>query len=297
MIEPIRIPEFLKVLARSVRDNRLTSFVITRALRTCLPPARQNWAARRVPPLGEIRALLPNGSSLRLDSAQAELVHSLIFYRGWTGDEPETLPLWFSLAGESRTIIDVGAHIGHFSITAALANPQAIVHAFEPHPTLRTMLERNVTLNGVKNIVVHSEALGYERKEAEFFVMPHIIPSSSSLSESFMRSAHQANDLARIPVLVDRLDAILPDIGGPVLMKIDTESTEPDVIVGAQKLIEKYRPKIFVEVLASHDTGPQIETLLGGYTPYLLTDEGPVKAMQIRGNAVWRNFLMIPKEV
>ena len=108
-----------------------------------------------------------------------------------------------------------------------------------------------------------------------------------------MLEYHQT-ELARMPVSVERLDDVLTGIEGTVLIKIDTETTEPDVLAGAQALIQRHRPTVLVEVLEGFDTGPEIQALLAGYTAHLLTDEGPVKAEQIRGHSKWRNYLMLP---
>lgn len=42
-----------------------------------------------------------------------------------------------------RTILDVGANVGAFSLAARIANPDAIIHAYEPNPALEPYLAVN----------------------------------------------------------------------------------------------------------------------------------------------------------
>ena len=51
------------------------------------------------------------------------------------------------------TIIDIGAGIGEFTIQAAAACPSGKVYGFEPFPESLSFFERNIELNGLKNVV------------------------------------------------------------------------------------------------------------------------------------------------
>ena len=56
---------------------------------------------------------------------------------------------------EGDIVIDVGAHIGLFSIYLAKRWPVLKVFAFEPFPTNYRNCEDNLHLNKVKNVVFH----------------------------------------------------------------------------------------------------------------------------------------------
>src|SRR6185312_5041737 len=106
---------------------------------------------------------------------------------------------------------------------------------------------RNLGLNaGVcKNVVLHRMALGAEDGVATLYVASEG-GGNSSLNPAF-RSDHseQRTEVRRGDSFVaaeriERLD----------LVKIDTESTEPSVLRGLSKTLERHHPEIVCEVLA-----------------------------------------------
>ena len=65
-----------------------------------------------------------------------------------------------SLDPGPRTIVDVGASIGDFAVTAARRHPEGRVLAFEPDPAAFARLAGNMGRNGVRNVALHEVALG-----------------------------------------------------------------------------------------------------------------------------------------
>jgi FkbM family methyltransferase len=300
MTVPLTLPQPLKRLARAVRDHPPTNQFITGIARQLLPlvPERHRSAfTAHVPRVGKASARLPGGQRLQMWCPEPESILNAIHYRGWAGEEPETLPLWLALAERARTVLDVGAHVGHFSLVAAYANPDACIIGFEPLARIAERFRGNVTLNRL-NVGLRQCALGRTPGRLPFFAYEeHGMPSSSSLSREFMESANQP--LVAVDVEVSTLD--LEDIPDavPVLMKIDTETTEPDVIAGGRNYLNRTKPVMIVEVLAEHDTSGALHSALQeagiDFDSYLLTGEGP-KASELRGNPHWRNFLIVPRD-
>lgn len=297
MIEPLRLPEFIKRPARAIRDNPLFSLVISSTLRMVVPegPIKER-VVRRTPRIGKASATLPNGKVIRMESTQCESVLNAIFYRGWTGEEPETLPLWYQLSKQAQTAIDVGAHVGHFSLVSALANPSAAVHAFEPLPRILELLRRNVRLSDV-NVHVHDLALDREPGEKSFFSMPDQLPSSSSLSAEF---AGQFRDIRweKTKVKVDTLDNVFPALLGPTIIKIDTETTEPDVLAGGRNLLRSAKPAVILEVLPGHGLEDRLHSVIDefDYSIFAIKRTGLVRYDRIVGSEAWRNYLLSPKD-
>src|SRR5687767_9879995 len=48
--------------------------------------------------------------------------------------EPQSMKLWCRLAREATGILDIGAHVGVYSLAAAALRKDIDVHAFEPNP-------------------------------------------------------------------------------------------------------------------------------------------------------------------
>lgn len=53
---------------------------------------------------------------------------------------------------DGDTVIDIGAHIGTFTVYAAKLAGRGAVYSFEPHPENFRLLKKNVSLNGLKNV-------------------------------------------------------------------------------------------------------------------------------------------------
>jgi FkbM family methyltransferase len=244
---------------------------------------------------GHVEDLLPNGRRLRLWSEADDWVSNQVFWRGWRSYEPDTASLFFGLAERATTVVDIGAYVGYYTLLAAHANPDATVMAFEPHPKVFQRLKNHVALNQVSGVRARQLAVGNESGQTRFFTDPERLPTSSGLSERFFReTAH-----VPISVRVERLDDLLDSegVGSVGLMKIDTESTEPDVIDGARRSIERDRPFIVCEVLSEAAAAALDDRRKDlGYRSYALSETGPVAEERIRPDPVRLNHLFVPQE-
>ena len=272
---------------------------VTAALRAVLPRKVVDTVpvARYLPRTGTVEATLPSGQTVRMWSRGDDDIATTLFWHGWAGHEPETAKPFLELAGSARVTLDVGAHVGYFSLLAGLANPAGQVYAFEPLARVRERLVRNVALNGLENVSIVPRALGSDAGEAAFFHPADGIPSSSSLSGEFMRSIVDSRRLATTTVDVTTVDFFVEenDLGGSVdLVKVDTENTEDQVFRGMVRTLEKDHPAIICEVLRPA-TGHAIAAVLAdfGYKFFLLTDEGRSSSEHVRPHPTWRNFLFL----
>ena len=81
----------------------------------------------------------------------------LYFYGAY---EEESCGRWLRIAKQARTIFDVGANVGLYSLLAAAANPSAVIHAFEPTTEVFDRFVENLRLNDFSNIVANRVAVG-----------------------------------------------------------------------------------------------------------------------------------------
>jgi FkbM family methyltransferase len=229
---------------------------------------------------------------LRLWSKADDWVSNQVFWKGWDGYEPETARVFFALAARSRVTLDVGAYVGYYAILAALANPRATVQAFEPHPEIFERLKLNIALNCLSNVICVRAAAAEADGHAELFHVSTSMPTSSSMSLDFMRSA---GELRRSTVQVVTLDRILRErkLEHLDLVKMDTESTEPKVIAGMADSLRRFRPALVCEVLPACGVEAALSALLEplGYQDYLLTSQGPVPQEVIAADPRWFNHL------
>jgi FkbM family methyltransferase len=91
------------------------------------------------------------------------------------------------------TVVDVGAHVGVFSIGLAKKYPFIKVYAIEPDPVKYGCLMRNIELNGVTNIVAINKAVSEDGREKRLYTSPWdtgwaTIKASLAASQRFLRT-------------------------------------------------------------------------------------------------------------
>jgi FkbM family methyltransferase len=273
---------------------------LTSSLRRVLPARLRSHRAlaRFAPRTGTVEATLPGGRRLRLGSRGDDEIANHLFWRGWAAHEPETAQPFYELARHAGVTLDIGAHVGYFALLAAHANPAGRVYAFEPLTPVRERLQSNIALNGVANVTSVAYAAGSPAGSAEFFHETDGMPSTSSLSSSFIRSVVPEDHITSCTVDVVEIDDFVraAAIERVDLVKIDTETTEAAVFRGMLDTLRRDRPNVFCEVL-DQQVADAVEALLTplDYEFFLLTDSGPVRREHLRPHGQWRNFIFRPR--
>ena len=141
------------------------------------------------------------------------------------------------IENESPVFFDVGANVGNYSASLLSHFPNAVIHAFEPHPRNYSYLKDNESSNRLK---CYNVALGdscgeltlYDRKDRDG--SPH-----SSLHEAVISEIHK-QDIVEFTVAVETLDNFIEKEKVTYIdfLKIDTEGNELAVLQGASKLLE-----------------------------------------------------------
>jgi len=284
---------------KRVRTWQPFNFVGTRFVRWIASRAgvRHEWAVQHLHAVGRVNARLPNARTLRLWSRGDDWVSNQVFWRGWRAHETETADAFFRLAERADVTLDVGAYVGYFALLAAHANPGGRVLAMEPLPNVYTRLMRNIQLNRLNNVECVMAAAGAQEGTASFYHQPHALPTSSSLSREFMDGAE---NLTATTVPVVTIDHLLRERGirRIDLVKIDTESTEPDVLSGMAEALRRDRPAIVCEVLRARGAEERLNAMMKplGYRYYLLTPDGPVARDVIDGHPEWLNYLLVGRD-
>jgi FkbM family methyltransferase len=152
--------------------------------------------------------------------------------------EPATFSFLRQCCGEGHTALDVGAHIGLFSVVIArLVGPNGRVYAFEPTLRTRNVLTRMVGLNGCRDRVeVRPEAVSLETGTASFFDTGEAFANANSLIETHRHGHSHVVDTVSI-------DDFAFTMGRRVnCIKIDVEGAEFLVLRGAGRVLEAHRP-------------------------------------------------------
>jgi FkbM family methyltransferase len=208
--------------------------------------------------------------------------------------EPDTLAC-FLAAIETQgasCVYDIGANIGVFSwLAAAFARVDTV--AFEPAPNLAERI-REICVENDLPIVVEELALGSTSGNATLY-LSQVSDSSNSLSKGYRPS------VLSVEVAVDTIDRYAARTQRfPEVLKIDTESTEPDVLRGAAGLLSERRPWIICEVLPG-PVGEELASILDplGYRYFRIDQESELRRCDTigwDGRPEYLNWLFTPSE-
>lgn len=217
------------------------------------------------------RAPAPGPASLSLNAPSGLWVPQKLEQDGLAGFEPETLACFLATLDHAGpgAVLDVGANVGVYGLLAA-AHSTRPVRAFEPTPRIADTARDVAAANGLTVEVVEM-ALG-DRTGRASFTLSSTSDASNSLASGFRPEA------GRIEVRVDTLSRWCERTRtAPAVVKIDTETTEPDVIAGGRGALREHRPWIFCEVLPGHGVEERLMELLRplDYRWYQLGDEVP----------------------
>lgn len=150
---------------------------------------------------------------------------------------------FLELMRRGDTVLDVGAHVGQFSVLAGRrVGPKGRVVAFEPQPGLADRLRRNLALNQLANVEVQVSAVSSQPADGALFHPSDRRPNSGL--GNLCRQADCQDEHASVPVTT--LDASLRDHAVHVV-KIDVEGCEREVLAGAASLIARHHPSILFE--------------------------------------------------
>jgi FkbM family methyltransferase len=137
------------------------------------------------------------------------------------------------------TVIDVGANVGQFAISASKLFTADKIISFEPDPQAAEIFKKNTIL--LKNIELHQKALGTVQGTAEFFVNKDSqVSSMLALSHERLKEFPGRTVTSSIAVDVDTLDNMFCKeiLQKPILLKIDVQGFEDRVLLGARSFLK-----------------------------------------------------------
>jgi FkbM family methyltransferase len=152
---------------------------------------------------------------------------------------------------EKPLILDIGANIGLIGLSILAEFPTARVIAFEPAPFQLRILKKTVKANFLqRRISLESVALSHQSGHASFAVHNGI---DASGLDGFLDTG-VGGPAKQIKVRVNTLDKWWSTKGKPFInvIKIDTEGSELMVLQGAEAVLRKCQPTLFLEIWPEH---------------------------------------------
>ena len=169
------------------------------------------------------------------------------YYKYFVKDyEKENYQFLRSKLKKGDTVIDIGAHMGLFSVWAAsYAGPSGKVYSFEPAPSTFKILNRTARINHLENVIVPvNAAVGEKRGTTKFYIADAAGDNSNSLV-NYGDNIHK-----EYSVSVESVDEFTKEKGVKVdFLKIDAEGAELSVLKGAKNVLTQQKP---ICILAMH---------------------------------------------
>jgi FkbM family methyltransferase len=171
-----------------------------------------------------------HGLRISADSSQRDLALLLLGGGAW---EERQVELIRSLLREGMTFVDVGAHIGLYTVLAAhCVGPAGRVYAFEPAPDNVRLLRHNVAQNKLSNVTVESLAVSRSCGRA-----PFRISSQDSASHTLAPRAGGRT----VEVETTSLDEYFSALDAPIgVLKLDAEGAEPEILAGMVRILARH---------------------------------------------------------
>lgn len=159
------------------------------------------------------------------------------------------------------TVVDIGAHIGAFTIASARSASEGIVYALEPVEANYELLLRNIGLNRLKNVVPAKMAVAKDTGKREIFVQ-----GDATSGHSFHYRSNRSPvvvDTTSLNDFVDRMSVKKIDF-----LKIDCEGAEYEILMNCSERVfsmiqrigmeyhfgeDKKNPQVLVDVLEENE--------------------------------------------
>jgi FkbM family methyltransferase len=192
-------------------------------------------------------------------------------------------------------VVEVGANIGAHTVELSrLVGVDGEVYAFEPQRIVFQALCANLALNQCSNVFAKQAGLGAAKGVVR-------VPALDPTVRSNFGGVSLMNVLNGEPVEVLTLDGL--DLRACHVLKVDVEGMEVEVLRGAQRTLDQYRPIMYLE----NDREERSQELLGlvldlGYAvywhlPYLYNPENFYGVSEnIFPNIASINILCVPDE-
>ena len=162
----------------------------------------------------------------------------------WGGAyEPHVRKCFAALLRPGDTFVDVGAHIGFFSmIASSLVGPCGKVYAFEPNSTLFQTLRSNAAQ--FPWMVASPQAV-CDKSGSVIFSNPQQAGESGWGKLASVRNEGHIESVEAVSLDEWHESLRFPPIR---LIKIDAEGSEPSILEGARRVLANTRPYLIIEL-------------------------------------------------
>jgi len=153
--------------------------------------------------------------------------------------EPKTLEIFKRLAKNSKLVIDVGSHIGKYTILAGKISKKVI--SFEPQKYNFEILKKNIKLNNLKNVIALNFGVFNKNKRLKLYKSN----TSGRYSIKIKDKEYEVVNCVRLDIILNKFKINEVD-----LIKIDVEGAEKEALLSLGYYLKKRKIRnIIIEIL------------------------------------------------
>jgi FkbM family methyltransferase len=200
--------------------------------------------------------------------------------------EPNTIS-WFK-PEKGETVLDIGAHIGRYTLTAARQGSKVV--AVEPEPSNYELLRENIALNRFSKVTALQQALSIDERTHQFYIARPGDTATSSLEPEWRKQIPGPRKIVRVQS--QTLDQFTDSLGlGTVdWLKIDVEGHEASVLQSGHATLARTN-RLIIEVAKGNEAACRELTARAGLS--LTAVEGQI-GTQVSSWFLGRNPSIIP---
>lgn len=205
---------FFKKIAKTLKGKDLNRFLFIRY--------SLNFALKYFKPA----YILVDGNKIYLDEYDSLRLSILGKY------EPFMFDTFKKRIKPGNIVLDIGGHIGYYSVAASKSvGDKGKVYVFEPDKKNYSLLEKNIKINGCKNVVLINKAVSNFAKKTKFYL--------SSSNQAHHSLVENGGDKKVIVDTVKLDDFLIKELGRIEVVKMDIEGGEFEAVEGMSKLIKR----------------------------------------------------------
>lgn len=175
-----------------------------------------------------------HGFSIYLDPHDFGVSRNIFLTRDWS---PQQTKIMKSLFKSVNSFVDIGAHIGFYSLLCASVSPTARITSFEPVPGLFSLLKKNIFLNKPANITPVQKAVLDRNETSTLYLSDESNTGDNRPFDDDLSGLGGRRDPVRVDCV--RLDDYLRD--APDMIKMDIQGGEMLALEGMQRILESPR--------------------------------------------------------
>lgn len=161
-------------------------------------------------------------------------------YKNGEMHEPPVSEELIARAQDAKVFADVGAHLGYYACLAGALNPDLKLYLFEMNRNLVELIEHNLKANELNSAEVVNQAVSDRTKSIGY------ADGSVDAGLSMHAPGELSGEVIAESVSLDEFfesKGVMPDV-----IKIDVQGAEMEALRGAEQILRRRQPIIFLEV-------------------------------------------------